>query len=180
MLVIGDTYDYAIDRSNVIESVSDAWLDFAQKNGAPELTREKVIGRSLWEFVSSSDTLSFYHALFHRVRSKDIEVDIPFRCDSPDLLRFMVLNLRPGPNSGLKLSGRLLREEKRTHVPLINEFIGAGEQRFVMCSLCKRVNAFGSWLEPEEAVKRFHVFETVHAADVQHGMCDQCQELASA
>ena len=175
------SYDYAIDRSDVIESVSEAWLHFAQINGAPKLTREAVIGRSLWEFMSGSDTRSFYRTLFHRVRSKQIEVDLPFRCDSPDLLRFMLLHIRPVSNTGLELSGRLVREEqRRRRVPLRNELPGDEGQSFVMCSLCKRVDAFGSWIEPEVAVKWFYVFETVREAEVQHGICGQCQDLADA
>ena len=181
MISVDTTYDYSIDRSDVIESVSEAWLHFAQINGAPELTCEAVVGRSLWEFVSGSDTQSFYRALFHRVRSKEIEVDLPFRCDSPDLLRFMVLHLRPVSNGGLELSGRLLRDEKRTrHMPLSNDPAGDGGQRFVMCSLCKRVDAFGSWITPEVAAKWFYVFETAREQEVHHGICDQCQDLAEA
>ena len=175
-----DTYDYVVDRSDRIESVSEAWLRFAEVNGAPELTREAVIGNSLWAFVRSSDTQSFYRALFHRVRFKKIEVNLPFRCDSPDLLRFMVLHVRLGSKGRLKLSGRLLREAKRAHVPRINEFLGDSEQRFVMCSICKRVNAFGAWVEPEVAAQRFHVFETIHEAEIQHGVCDQCRALVGS
>lgn len=178
MLIIGEPSTYTIDGAALIQSVDEAWLQFARENGAPELTREAVIGKSLWDFMSSSDTQNFYRAVFHRVRSKQIEVTLPFRCDSPELLRFMELHLRPGSDDSITLCGRLLRQEERDYVPLINSFLSGEDQKFTMCSLCKRVNAFGDWMEPEEAVKRFHIFETAHEPQLAHSVCNQCAHLA--
>lgn len=179
MLIIGEPYTYSINGADLIQSVDEPWLRFARENGALELTREAVIGKSLWECISGSDTQNFYRAVFHRVRSKKIEVTLPFRCDSLELLRFMELHLHPGSDDSVTLCGRLLRQEQRDYVPLINSFLSRDDQRFTMCSLCKRVNAFGDWIEPEEAVKRFHVFETAHEPQLEQGVCNQCEQLAS-
>ncbi len=173
----GEIYNYSIDQSDLIESVDGAWLKFARDNGAAELTCESVIGRRLWDFIDGSGTRHFYRALFERVRLEQLETAIPFRCDSPELQRYMELRVRGASKGRIELSGRLLRAEKQLHVPLINSLLAGSRQRFSICSLCRRVHAFGEWLEPETALQRFHVFETVHEPAVEHFVCDQCKEL---
>ncbi len=172
-----EIYTYAIDESDLIEFVDDAWLAFARDNGAAELTRDSVIGRRLWDFIDGSGTRHFYRALFERIRLEQLETVIPFRCDSPELQRWMELRVLGASKGRIEFSGRLLRAEKQLHVPLINSLLAGPKQRFSICSLCRRVHAFGEWLEPEVAMQRFHVFETVHEPAVEHLVCDQCAEL---
>ena len=51
---------YTIDATDSISSVSPSWLVFARANGARELTRESVVGRSLWDFIDGERVHELY------------------------------------------------------------------------------------------------------------------------
>jgi hypothetical protein len=53
----GKICTYEIDPANVIISVGGNWLDFARCNGAPSLTPERVIGRSIFDFIADRGTI---------------------------------------------------------------------------------------------------------------------------
>jgi hypothetical protein len=55
-----------IDRIVAIDRACD---EFAARNGAPELTRESVTGRPLFEYVSGRETQEIVRLLFARARS---------------------------------------------------------------------------------------------------------------
>ena len=97
-----DRFDYALDGSDVIVSLGEAWLRFARENGAPELCRESVVGRSLWEYVTGDTTRQLYQAIFRRVRDRGETLVLPFRCDSPERFRFMELAIGCGEGSELR------------------------------------------------------------------------------
>lgn len=170
------TYTYSIDHSDRLVSLSDSWLAFAVENDAPSLTRELVCGRSIWEFISGADTRQLYRLLFERVRADGRRRSVPFRCDSPDRLRFMELQLAPGAD-GIELCGVLLREQQRVYCPLFDTALPHAQYSFPSCSVCRRVFAFGAWLEVEEAVRRLGAFDTARPPGLEPGLCDACRRL---
>lgn len=168
------TVRYAIDASDAVAWVDDAWLDFAQRNEAPELSREHVVGRPIWSFVAGAATVVVWQLLFDRVRRRQSPLCVPFRCDSPDLMRVMELQVAPASGGGVEMTGVLLREQPRRHLRLLEARIRRVERRFPICSLCKRVFAFGEWLEVDRAVARLGLLDQERPPGLEQVVCEAC------
>ena len=83
---------YHLDASDRIVAVDTAWIAFAAANGAPDLP-DRVLGRPVWQFFSNLTVRELYRTLFRRVRETRDGVTLTFRCDSPDVRRFMSLTV---------------------------------------------------------------------------------------
>lgn len=165
---------YSLDGSDRILSVSDSWVDFASQNDAPELTRECVLGQCVWDFVAGSRTREVYELLFRSVRRHAATISLPFRCDSPDCLRFMHLQMSSGGDDRVDLAAVLDREERRPHMRIFDRFAPRSDYAFPLCSFCRRIFAFGSWLEPEEAVRRLGWLESQAPPQIEEDLCPDC------
>ena len=114
---------YFIDADDVLVSVDEEWLAFAKENAAPELTRGRVIGRPLWDFVEGERTRELYRELYERVRSRLTRLSVPFRCDAPDRYRFMRLELEPAAAGAIGCTGVLVREQTRVYLPILDQVL---------------------------------------------------------
>lgn len=168
------SYDYSIDSHDRLIAVGDSWLSFASENDAPELTREKVIGRRIWDFIAGDPTREIYRLLLARVRGQHAGLSLPIRCDSPDLLRFMQIRLSPGERSGVDIRVVLDRVERRDHLRMLDRLAPRADYAFPMCSFCKRLFAFGAWLEPEEAIARLGWLESRDPPEIEEDVCGEC------
>lgn len=167
-------YRYEIDARDRITWVDPAWLRFARENAAGELTAEHVVGRPVLDFVSGGPVRQLYSMLFQAVRGARA-VRVPFRCDAPDRRRFMELCIEPADGGGLRLSGRLLREELRAPVALLEPERPHGAALVAICSWCKRIRtAPGRWEEVEDAVRRLGLFDEAALPGLTHGICGRC------
>lgn len=168
------TYHYAIDARDRLLSVSNSWLSFAAENDAPELTREHVIGRPIWDFVAGARTRDIYQLLFDWVRRREARLSLPIRCDSPDWMRFMQLFLSPSEQGGIDFRAVLDHVEPRGHLRMLDRLAPRADYAFPMCSFCKRIFAFGAWLEPEEAVARLGWLESHDPPEIEDDVCHDC------
>lgn len=172
-------FDYSIDGNDVIVSLGDEWLRFARENGARELSRESVIGHGLWEYIAGDTTRELYEVIFRRVRDQGRMLVLPFRCDSPDRFRFMQLAVEPGEGSGLRLGGRLLREQARPHVKLLDRLVTRSSEPLPICSVCLRVQVLGTtWMEADEAAERLDLFGAPELPALDYRVCADCVEIA--
>lgn len=170
---------YSVDARDTLDSVNEDWLRFARDNGAPELTRERVLGRPLWDFIEGPETRELYAGLFEAVRRRGETFEIPFRCDSPDRFRFMQLALAPGREGGIVCRGLLVREQPRPFYSILDRAFPRAPDTLRLCSLCKRVLVHGSrWTELADAVRELGLFARDAAPDLEHGVCDRCRDAA--
>jgi len=171
-------FAYAIDRDDAVASVSDDWLAFAVENRATDLTRDRVVGRALWDFIAGTETRLLYEGLFRRVREGAEHIELPFRCDSPDRFRFMRLLLAPGSEGSIQCEGVLLREQKRPYYSILDRVFTRSHERITMCSLCKRIHAFElRWLELEDAIRELDLFDSADLPEVTYAVCDACASI---
>ncbi len=171
--------DYHLDAQDRIEFVNERWLAFARENDAPGLD-ERVIGRPIWSFVQGAPVRQLYRTLFLQVRSRQASFSIPFRCDAPDRFRFMSLQLAPAGGGRILCSGRLLREQKRPYASLLDRSLPRSDYGYPICSLCKRVFAFGEWLELEDAIRQLARFDAARPPRLEEHLCDGCRRLGRA
>ena len=133
------TFVYRIDTGDEITFVDDEWLRFAQENEAGELTRERVVGTSVHEFIADEETSAIYHFLLDKVRTDGAPVQVPFRCDSPDCRRHMSMGMAPLAGGQVEIRSRLNRLEPRDPVSLLDAREDRSDELVRMCGWCKKI-----------------------------------------
>jgi len=171
-----ERFTYTIDAEDRIDFVSAEWEDFAARNDADHLTGRAVMGRPLFDFITDPTTAQIYSVAIRRVRGDGHSITLPFRCDSPHCRRYMELHISPRKGGGVTFDSRLLREEPRPVVALLDAIVEHGGDLLLMCSWCKRLAVEDAWLEVEEAVTRLGLFDEHCAPELSHGICPQCRE----
>jgi hypothetical protein len=168
------TYRYRIDGDGLLREVSPNWDAFALANEGAHLVSEHVLGRSLLEFISDETARMLYGLLFQRIGDRGQAVRFPFRCDSPDLRRFMEMTLLPGGDGGVVLESRVKRVEARPAIAFLDVTAARSDELVRVCSWCKRALHEGTWLELEDFIGRSSLMSGSTLPLVTHGMCPAC------
>lgn len=168
-------FAYEVDGTDRIIAVSGDWLDFARENGAPELTEDLVVGRSLWDFIEGVDTQAFYEFIFERVRKARIALKVPFRCDSPTCRRWMEMEIKPQLERGILLCSRIVRTEAipASDRPKVIKRRPGG--LVTVCGWCRRVQLPSlEWVQFEDAVPALELENRCCMPGLTHGICESC------
>ena len=166
---------YELDAQLCIRAVDPSWSEFAQANGASERVVPGPLGQPVLDYVWGPTTVYLYRRLFEHVLRTGRPVRFPFRCDSPEVRRFLEMEIRPAPSSGLQLRTRVVRLEPRERSPLLDRAVPRDGGLLRMCSWCKGVEVEGRWCEVEEAVAALRLFERDALPAITHGVCPPCQ-----
>jgi len=120
--------------------------------------------------------------LLRRVRGELGSVDLPFRCDGPDVRRKLDLRIVSQSSGRFVLfSARLRTEEPREEFqPLLAVGTPRGEETLTMCGWCDRFLVEDRWVEVEEAVERLELFALAAMPAISHGVCPDCTEMLMA
>jgi len=170
-----ETVTYVIDGNGFIISTGEGWDRFASANDAPELTLGAVLGHPLLDFISDLETRYFYKVIIGKVRSMDKSVTLPFRCDSPELRRYMEMDIAPAGGGEVRFACRLLRKVEREPLELIRAADRHSEEFLHMCSWFKKVMiSEGEWTEPEDAITRMALFQAALLPRITHITCPDC------
>jgi len=170
-----DEFHYEIDEANRVTDVDRPWLAFARANGAPELTREAVIGAGLFRFVAGWEAVRHYGELFDALRSSRSSATLPFRCDSPETRRYMQLTMQANTKRHVRLVGRLLQREAREAVPVLDPKVPRDGHWLVICSMCLQLETdSGGWSEIEAALSDPHVVPEPGLPRLSHTLCPSC------
>lgn len=173
-----NVYAYEIDSHDRIVAVDDEWLHFAEQNDAPHLTRDVVMGKSLYGFMSGEELIDAYERIFSGLRARSLSepLRIPFRCDSHDRKRVMELLIKPSGNKSLMLCGVLREETLRRSVPVMN-FRLPRDRSTVMpiCSRCRKVcPSRGVWQEVEDAFADPYALPPQGVPTLSEDLCPDC------
>ena len=173
-----EVYTHEIDGENCIVSLSDSWVAFAARNGAPCLNRDALLGRSLFEFISGRDVQVLYRAFLEKLRKNWNTRQFPYRCDNPDCMRYLIMKATALPSGGVQFQNLLLREVPRPRVSLLDPSVARSEEVVAMCSICRRMRGDKErWFEIEEALKAQHWFEDRPMPRITHTYCGDCHSL---
>ncbi len=173
---------YRVDAADRITSVNKPWGEFAAENKAAELSPNAVRGRPLWDFIANPEVRCLYELLFRKVRKSRKPVMIPFRCDSPSRRRFMQLVVSPELGDTLEIVSRIIREEKRATVALLDVAQPRSDKTLEICSWCKLVRLTDThWVEVEVALDVLGTYLGPTWPQLIQGVCPECgnQLLAS-
>lgn len=165
---------HAVDTYDLLTAVNDEWLGFAQENEAPHLTRQTVIGRPLWDFITGFEISHIYQLLMRQVRQSQRRLVFTYRCDSPVFRRYMQMDILPLAQQGLEFRNYLLREERRDRVRLLDPSAERSQELLLMCSWCNRIFCEDSWRPIEDAVTLLGLFAPPELPQITHGICPTC------
>lgn len=120
--------------------------------------------------------------LLRRIRDEARSVDLPFRCDGPEVRREMDIHIAAPTSGRFVLFSASLRAEQRHEAfqPLLSADAPRGEETLTMCGWCDRFLVEGQWVEVEEAVARLGLFRAPLLPAISHGVCPDCGEMLMA
>lgn len=166
---------YRVNDRDEIVFVNEAWNGFAERNTGAHLVSDRVLGQSLWSFVTDRTTRLLYRDVLARVRSGR-SVQFTFRCDSPECRRRLEMTVSREPDGLIEFHIRTLAEEPRPPQALLDPDQTRTETMLRVCGWCKKVKANDRWLEVEEAVSALALFDQPRLPAVTHGICEACFE----
>ncbi len=176
-----ETLSYAIDDQDRLIKVDEGYYRFAAENGWDGAGAS--LGRSLWDFVAGHEVKTLQRLLLRRVREGVRGVELPFRCDGPDVTREMDIRIAADSTGRVVLfSARLRAEEERDEPqPLLDPDAEHDDEDFLpMCAWCDRFLVEGEWIEVEEAAKRLELFRRSRMPTLDHGICPECNGILLA
>ena len=169
-----DLITYVIGADDTIESISGPWDMFATANGAPALTVASVVGRPLHHFITDPTTRDIYQRLVRRVRQDDRMVPLALRCDGPSCRRWLSLTVRPLGERRVGFESRIVREETRDAVSLLDRTIPRAGEPVRVCSWCDRVHTPAGWRDLETGLPELGLFDPGPLPPITHGICPAC------
>ena len=175
-----EVFIYRIDSADTIISISDNWQIFAEENAWDGFLRpEDVVGQKIWKFIQGIETQYLYQELFKRVREGISPQAIPFRCDSPSERRYLELFIKSLPDGQIEIISTILRSESRSTVKLLAVDTARSTDFITVCSMCKMIKVSAEkWIEIEDGLIFFKLFETDEMPQLTHGLCQPCCQAA--
>jgi hypothetical protein len=175
-----EALSYAIDEQDHLIRANEGYYRFAEENGWKEASTS--LGRSLWDYVAGDEMRKLQRMLVRRIRDEVGSVELPFRCDGPDVRREMDIRIvaRPGGRAVL-FSARLRSEEPREELqPVLDPLAPRSSDTLTMCGWCDRFEVDGEWVEVEEAARQLELFNRPELPGLSHGICPECNEMLLA
>lgn len=175
-----DALSYAIDDRDRLIRLDDGYYRFAAENGWPGV--DASLGRSIWDFVAGAEVRKLQKLLLRRLRDHPRSVELPFRCDGPEVRREMTLRIGADKSGRVVLfAATLVDQELRDEPqPLLDPDAPRGGGFLAMCAWCDRFLVSGEWVEVEEAARRLELFRRREMPVLDHGICPQCSGVLLA
>jgi hypothetical protein len=175
-----EALSYAIDEHDHLIRVDEGYYRFAEENGWREAGSS--LGRSLWDYVAGHELVKLQRLLIRRLRDEVGDVELPFRCDGPEVRREMNIRMVARPGGRVVLFSARLRSEEARDLPqlLLDSGTPRSEETLEMCGWCDRFEVDGEWVEVEEAARRLELFNRSELPALSHGICPDCNEMLLA
>jgi hypothetical protein len=165
--------EYLLDERDQIISTGGDWDAFASQNDAPELRDEKLMGHHLLDFVSGRVTRSYIQVLIEQVRKTGRSLALEYRCDAPEVRRFMQMKVSPSLNNGIRFQSRVLRLETRETPVTFYRPVERIRGCYNRCSMCNRIKVAEVWGEAESLLPQQ---EFKKGVAVIYGICPGCND----
>jgi hypothetical protein len=175
-----EALSYAIDDQDRLIRLDEGFYRFAEENGWDEVGNS--LGRSLWDFVAGEDVRKLQRLLLRRIRDGVRDVQLPFRCDGPEVSREMDIRIVADSSGRVVLFSARLRAEEEWDEPqpLLDPRAPRDEDFLPMCAWCDRFLVEGEWVEVEEAAKRLELFRRSEMPTIDHSICPRCSGILLA
>lgn len=89
----------------------------------------------------------------------------------------MEVTITREPGDHVVFESRLVREERRPNVELLDAGRPASEYELAICGWCKRIGIDNAWLEVEDAMRELELFGWAILPRLSHKVCDGCNVM---
>lgn len=181
---------YVVDRRGVIEAIGRRhWRAFAAANGGEALLEcERVIGRSLFEFIQGEPVAAFYRRCLETLfAGQSVGAHIASRCDGPGVRRELAILVTPIVDDGVVahvlFQSVTVAEHERPPIELFDFAAlarragGHAWPTLVLCDYCQAVRVpvdaaegEGRWISAED----YHQRGGDARVRLVHGVCPPC------
>ncbi len=168
---------YRIDSTDRLTHLNAAWSAFADANAGGALHPDRVIGRSLWDFLTDHTTKQLYHDMVQRVRRDGLPIRFRFRCDAPTCKRLLAMEIVKDDIEGVQFTVNSILDEKRRSALPPTRIASVSHTFLTICGWCKRVPLpSGTWGDIEEAIDAMGMFQAELEPWLTHGICPACYD----
>jgi hypothetical protein len=167
---------YRLDERDCLIAMNRKWKDFAIGNGAPELAEDRLLGESLWRFVAGVEVAQIYREVFRKAREQSVQIVFPFRCDSQELRRDMLMKVLPRSDGHLEIqciTRSILRNTSRLDFAASR---GSTAELLTVCSWCKDALLNREWVPLEQAIKELDLLGSMAAPQTTFSICRDCRD----
>ena len=163
---------YAIAAGDRNVWTDEGFAGLAAEHGQAELA-EGALGRPLIDFVAGERPRALQRALIARARATPAKgpLELRYRCDSPAMRRFAVLQMAGQPDGGVVFTTWFEVTEDRPYQPLLDRSSGHGPDTVELCAWCNRVKTSDGWHEVED------VPADAPPPVVEDSLCEICELL---
>ncbi len=165
---------YAVDAQDRIAAVDGGWRQFAMENDGEMLIADRVLRRSLWDYIRGIENRLIYKRVLDHVRQSGESVAFDLRCDSPTLERHLRMEVALLPENGCLFQTQLVRYEVREAVLLLSREAVRSLCSVAVCGWCMCVEVSGHWLPLPDAVQRLADHHTPVWPNLAHTICPDC------
>ena len=155
---------YVLDKADQIIAIDGDWDRFALKNGGPKAISERILGHTLWSYISGFETRSLLNAIFFTCRRQQSIYRSHYRCDSPTVTRLIEFKVQPLPNGGLSVGHVQISKAQKPHNNGGTEIPHQARR----CSICCWEVREGSWQMPCASTPE-------DFSKVIHDVCPRCK-----
>ena len=167
---------YVIDAADILVKVNLGWDNFAEANEGITIYSNHIVGKSLWSYITGKDTQKIYQELLALVRQKQKPITLPYRCDSPELRRFMSMTITPLENKAVQFSNHTLKTVPRPPHHFKLSKLYEGQAIILRCSLCNRLKVKSAFLELEEALDKGELLNDNKPIIITYTVCQECSD----
>lgn len=157
---------YDLSAENRITAVSSAWDATAVANHGFNCVAQKVIGRSILDFISGFQTQTYVNALLFSARKSMKPVATTYRCDTDTAPRLLYMTVSPRGNGQLRVTHRDISISVQPEVPIFHGHILHGQ-----CAQCYALQLDNDWVAAG-------IGHDMFMAPNSTGLCPKCRALA--
>lgn len=166
---------YSIDKNNIIRSIDTHFIAFANANGW-DSAESDVIDRHLGEFISGNEIKLLTEKLIEKVRITKRPISIPYRCDSPDVRRYLEMRLQLYPDNQILFANRILRVIPQDLPSYSFSRSTDCKDSISVCSWCNQAKLKeNQWVDIDVAIKTLDLMAGDPKLKITHGLCNSCQ-----
>lgn len=162
-----------MDDALIIRRVNRLWDLRADSFGSDKCLGRSLVGTSLLTHIAGETPRAFFRQLYARVRHLGLTVHLPYRCDAPDRIRHMEMQV-DRLEDGFRCTHRTLSTEKVSRERTRYAFFGQSNRSTIpWCSQCMAVQWDGVWTSLAQAtIAGFEV--TTAICPVYCTLCPDC------
>lgn len=164
---------YTISLDGILTGFDIGYQLYDDASEAESFRLAHHLGASIVQFIEGHPTQTFWLDVFDRVRLSGRTHVLPYRCDGPNLKRYMRVVLSPERDKLLRLEHYLVRVSP---LPLPLRFRSETSAPSIRCSICNDVRHGGVWREPEMALD-LGLLKAGSINRVIYDICDDCKRL---